>query len=86
MCTPIDTSHTSKQLCYFFYANIILNMLSLTFLFETCDKTEIQYNNAYYYVKIKNSRGLWHRFEVRPSCTSVLSDQALFCWLVKFIF
>jgi len=26
----------------FFYATIILNMLNLTFLFETCDKTEIQ--------------------------------------------
>jgi len=26
----------------FFYANIILNMLNLTFLFVTCGKTEIQ--------------------------------------------
>ena len=35
-------SHTSKQLSYFFYANVILIMLNLTFLFETCGKTEIQ--------------------------------------------
>ena len=27
---------TPVQLCYFFYANIILNMLNSTFLFETC--------------------------------------------------
>ena len=27
----------------FFYAHIILNMLNLTFLFETCGKTEIQF-------------------------------------------
>jgi len=27
-----------KTICYFFYANIILNMLNLTFLFETCGK------------------------------------------------
>jgi len=38
-----NNSHTSKQLCYFFYANRILNMLNLTFLFETCGKTEIQF-------------------------------------------
>ena len=37
------SSHTSTQLCYYFNANIILNMLNLTFLYGTCGKTEIQF-------------------------------------------
>jgi len=32
-----------KTMVLLFYANIILNMLNLTFLFETCGKTEIQF-------------------------------------------
>jgi len=37
------SSHTSKQLYYYFYAHILLNMVNLTFLFETCGKTEVQF-------------------------------------------
>jgi len=78
-----------KTIVYFFYANIILNMLNLTFLFETCGNT--QKYNPYTYVKINvvltlNSRGLWYQFGVRPACTFVLSDQALYWWLLRFIF
>jgi len=47
--------------------------------------------NSYNYVKINvvftpNSRGLWHHFESGQPAQSVLSDQALYCWLLKFIF
>ena len=79
-------SHTSTQLCYFFYANIILNMLNLTFYLKHVAK---QKYNSYNYVEINvvftpNSRGIWRQFWVRPACTPVLSDQALHCWLLKF--
>jgi len=54
------------------------------------DYAEQKYN-SYTYVKMSvvfnpNSRGVWHQFVVRPPCTSVLSDQDLYFWLLRIIF
>jgi len=56
-------------------------MLNLTFLFETPDITEIQFIQLcnQHVVFTSNSRGLCHQFGARLACTSVLSDQALYC-------
>jgi len=47
--------------------------------------------NSYNHVKINfvftpNSRGLGTSLELGQPAQSVLSDQALHCWLLKFIF
>jgi len=50
-------------------------MLNLTFLFETCSKTEIQFIQLceLNVVFTPNSRGHWHQFEFRPACISEMS-------------
>jgi len=65
-----------KTIVLLFLCKYNTELLNLTFPFETCGKTEIQF------ISVCEDRV----FAVRPAYTSVLSDQALYCWLLKFIF
>jgi hypothetical protein len=40
-------------------------------------------NNLTFKVLELKALSLCHRYRARPACTSVQSDQALYCWLTK---